>query len=295
MMMQKGDIVKWDYDGWTVAPRPEDCELFETTNETLAKDKGTHKEGAIYGPTPIILGSGRLIKGLEETLMKAEIGKEIELNIPPKDAYGDRDGKLMEVHSLNEIMRLPEFRKGEQDPVPGATVYLNNKTGTIISERGGRVRVDFNHQLAGKTLKYKFTLRSKVDKPDEKVATILEMHYGRPGDFKVEVKGDETTIVLLEQCKYDPRWLITKLQVVRDLREFAGMSKILLVEEYVKPAEAKEAEAKKDEKADTKEEHKDDKKEEKKADEKKKEEKKKEEHSPTHEHKDVHDHAHEHK
>ena len=238
--MNKGDIVRWDYEGWTVGAKPEDNELFETTIETLAKEKEIHREGALYGPAPLIIGADRMVKGLESSLLAAELGKEVELTIAPADAYGDRDPKKVEVHSMAEIMRLPEFKKGEEEPVPGARVVLNNKAGTIISANPGRVRVDFNHQLAGKTLKYKYTIRSKAETAHDKVSSILEMYYGKPGDFKVHVREEEADVVLLEQCKYDPRWMLTKLQIVRDLREFVGMNKVRLIEEYVKPEQKTE-------------------------------------------------------
>ncbi len=237
--MQKGDIVRWDYEGWIVGAKPEDNELFETTVETLAKEKEIHKEGALYGPAALIVGTDRLVKGLEASLLSAEPCKEIELIIPPAEAYGERDAKKVEIHSMTEIMRLPEFRKGEEEIAPGARVVINNKAGTIISANPGRVRVDFNHRLAGKMLRYKYTIREKAESAHDKVAFILEMYYGKPGDFKVHVKGEEADIVLVEQCKYDPRWMITKLQVVRDLREHAGMGKVRLIEEYVKPEEKK--------------------------------------------------------
>jgi FKBP-type peptidyl-prolyl cis-trans isomerase 2 len=241
--MNKGDIVRWDYEGWTVGAKPEENELFETTSEALAREKDIHKEGALYGPAPLIIGADRMVKGLESSLLAVEIGKEVEVTILPAEAYGDRDPKKVEVHSMAEIMRLPEFKKGEEEVMPGARVVLNNKAGTIISANPGRVRVDFNHQLAGKTLKYKYTIRSKAETVHDKVSSILEMYYGKPGDFKVHVRGEEADIVLMEQCKYDPRWLLTKLQRVRDLREYACMNKVRLIEEYVKPEEKKDEKA----------------------------------------------------
>ena len=238
--MQKGDIVRWDYEGWIVGAKPEDNELFETTVETLAKEKNIDKEGALYGPAPLVIGADRMVKGLETSLLGAELGKDIEVTVPPADAYGERDPNKVEVHSMAEIMRLPEFKKGEEEIAPGARVIINNKAGYIISANPGRVRVDFNHQLAGKTLRYKYTIRTKAESAHDKVAFVLEMYYGKPGDFKVHVKGEEADIVLMEQCKYDPRWMLTKLQIVRDLREYAGMGKVRLVEEYIKPEEKKD-------------------------------------------------------
>jgi len=235
--MQKGDVVRWEYEAWTVGPKPEDKELFETTSESLAREHNIFKEGAVWGPAPLIVGAGRLIKGLEGSVMAAEAGKEVELSIPPSEAYGDRDPKKVEIHSLGEVLRLPQFRKGEEEPEPGKRIIMGNKAGTIMSIRGGRVRIDFNHDLAGKTLKYKYTVRSKAEAPLEKVQAIIEMHYGRPGDFKVHVHEHHAEITVMEQCKYDPQWMLTKLQVVSDLREYAGMHKISLIEEYAKPAE----------------------------------------------------------
>jgi len=247
--MQKGDIVRWEYQGWIVGAKPEEDELFETTLETLAKEKGIHKEGALYGPAPLIVGAGKLVKGLEASILAAEPGKETEVTVSPAEAYGERDPKKVEVHSMAEIMRLPEFRKGDEEVAPGARVVINNKAGTIISANPGRVRVDFNHQLAGKTLRYRYTVGARAETGADKVAFVLEMYYGKPGDFRVQVKDDEADIVLMEQCKYDPRWMLTKLQIVRDLREYAGIGRVRLTEEYVKPEEKKEAraEGKKDE------------------------------------------------
>ncbi|MGQ9582796.1 MAG: FKBP-type peptidyl-prolyl cis-trans isomerase [Thermoplasmatota archaeon] len=236
--MKRGEIVRWDYEGWTVAPKSEDCELFDTTDEKLAKEKGIYKERAAYGPNPIIVGAERLVKGLEASLLEAEVGREVEVIIPPADAFGERDARKMEIHSLSEILRLPEFRRGEREPVPGARVVLGNREGRIVSVRGGRVRVDYNHELAGKTLRYKYTIRSRVDAPEEKVAAILEIHYGRQPGFRVEVRGSEASITVAERCKFDPQWGLTKLIVVRDLREYVGLTTVRFVEEYVKPAEA---------------------------------------------------------
>lgn len=230
--------MRWDYEGWTAAPKPEDCELFDTTDEKLAREKGIYKEGAAYGPTPVIVGAERLVKGLEASLLEAEVGREVEVVVPPSDAFGERDARKMEIHSLSEILRLPEFRRGEREPVPGARVVLGNREGRIVSVRGGRVRVDYNHELAGKTLRYKYTIRSRVDAPEEKAAAILEIHYGRQPGFRVEVRGSEASITVAERCKFDPQWGLTKLIVVRDLREYVGLTTVRFIEEYVKPAES---------------------------------------------------------
>ena len=98
----------------------------------------------------------------------------------------------------------------------------------------GRVRVDFNPPLAGKTLRYKFTIKEVVADPAAKVKTLVELNYGqgKADGFEVEAKGDLFTIKLPDACKYDSRWFVAKYRLVADLRAHAGAKTIRFVEEY---------------------------------------------------------------
>lgn len=238
--MEKGSIIQLDYDLWLV----ENDELYETTNEELAKEHNIHNEDATYKPIATIIGAEKVIKGLDEHLLKAEKGKDYELEIPPDQAYGDRDAKLVELHSKREILRLPEFRKGDISPQVGMQITLKNKLGTITAITAGRIRVDFNNRLAGRTLKYKYKIVEVADKPADKVSTILNMHYGKPGDFEISISKDTAEITLPDVCKYDLGWFQTKYRVVADLREYAGINTAKFLEVYVKKKEEAKAEEK---------------------------------------------------
>ena len=111
---------------------------------------------------------------------------------------------------------------------------------TMVSPR--RVRVDYNNPLAGKTLKYKYRIDVKAVKPEEKVATILEIDFGRKEDFEITANEDSVDIKLPEVCKYDQFWLIAKFKIINDLREYAGFTTVRFIEEYVKKEEPKEEE-----------------------------------------------------
>ena len=247
--MEKGSIIQLDYDLWLV----ENDELFETTNEELAKEHNIHNEDATYKPIATIIGAEKVIKGLDEHLLKAEKGKDYELEIPPDQAYGERDAKLVELHSKREILRLPEFRKGDISPQVGMQITLKNKLGTITAITAGRVRVDFNKRLAGRTLKYKYKIVDVADKTEDKVDTILNMHFGKPGDFKIKVKGDEAEIILAPECSYDLSWFQAKYRVVSDIRDFTSLMTVKFIEIHVKKkVEEKKEEAKAEEKGDNK-------------------------------------------
>lgn len=236
--MKKGDIIKLEYDAWFVDGE----ELFETTSEELAKEKEIFEEGRKYGPVTSIVGEGRLIPGLDKSLLEAEMGKEMTVEIPATDAYGDRDAKLVEVHSRAEIMRLPEFQKGDKEPYIGMQIQLKNKIGFITTVTAGRIRIDFNNRLAGKALKYKYKVVGTIDDKDKVVEALIDMHYIKPEEFKVTLKEGEVDIVLSDLCKYDSSWLAAKFRLVSDIRKYAGLDTIRFVEEYIKKRDEEDGE-----------------------------------------------------
>ncbi len=241
--MEKGDIIKWEYDAWIVEEGKE--ELFDTTNEELAKENGIHDPNVKYGPMYSIIGAERLIKGIDEELLKAEVGKEYVVTILPEDAYGERDPKLVKIHSYREIARKIAERDKNAYPEPGMEVIIDNKRGKIVTVTPGRVVVDFNHPLAGKTLKYRFKILEKVEGEVEKVKAIIEMDYGKDVDnFKIEVKGDDISIELADTCKYDSSWSVAKYMIVSDIRDYVGNKNVKFIEVYKKKEEKKTEEEK---------------------------------------------------
>ncbi len=237
--MEKGDIIKWEYDAWIVEEGKE--ELFDTTNEELAKENGIHDPNIKYGPMVSVVGAGRLIKGMEEEIMQAEIDKEYIVTIPPENAYGERDPKLVKIHSYRELARQ------KITPEIGKEVVIDNKRGRIVTVTPGRVVIDFNHPLAGKTLKYRFKIIEKVDGDVDKIRAIIEMDYNKEVDnFKIEVRDDEIIIELPDTCKYDSAWSMAKYVLVSDIREYVGNKDIKFVEVYKKKGEKKEPEESKE-------------------------------------------------
>ena len=164
--MEKGDLVQLEYEGWIAGSD----ELFDTTKEDLAREHEVFDEERTYGPMYTVVGTGRLIKGLDEHILAAEIDKEYEVEVPPEDAYGERDPKNVETHSMRELARL------KVEPEYGKVVTIRNKTGWISGIFAGRVRIDFNHRLAGKTLRYKYKVLGKPEDKEEISLAIIAMN-----------------------------------------------------------------------------------------------------------------------
>jgi len=251
--IEKGDIVWIEYDAWTVNPNGT-LTLFDTTHDEVAKKEGKLDEKKVYMEVPVVIGRARLFEGLEAALVGAKVGETIEVLIPPEKGAGVRDPRLVELRTEREFLRQ------EISPEVGLEVSISGKHGVVTAASAGRVRVDFNNPLAGKTLKYVVKATRKAKTPDERVRAIIDMDYGLADQFKIDLKGGSAEIHLPDVCKTDEKWFVSKFRVVADLRDLSDLKTIRFVEEYEKKetkaelkAEAKgteaTAEARKDEPA----------------------------------------------
>ena len=241
--IKAGDVVLAEFEGWI----QDSNELFDTTSEALAKEKDIYNEKMVYGPQPLIVGKGRLFPGLDESMLKAEVGKEYELTLTSDKAAGPRDPKLVELHPVRE------FLKQEIEPRVGLEVTAKGKQAIITAVTAGRVRLDFNNRLAGRTLRYKYKIVEKPSKPVDIVKLLLKMSYGTPEGFEIEHHGKDFKIKLADACKFDQRWFIAKARLVTDLRDVVGAETVSFVEEYEKPKKEEPKEEPKAEKEEKKE------------------------------------------
>ncbi len=240
--IEKGDIVWIEYDAWTVNPNGAST-LFDTTHDGVAKKEGKFDEKKVYIEAPVVIGRGRLFEGLEAALVGGKVGETIEVLIPPEKGAGVRDPRLVELRTEREFLRQ------EISPEVGLEVSIRGKHGVVTAVSAGRVRVDFNNPLAGKTLKYVVKATRKAQSPEERVRAVIDMDYGLADQFKIDLKGGSAEIHLPDVCKTDEKWFVSKFRVVADLRELSELKTIRFVEEYEKKeakavepkAEAKEA------------------------------------------------------
>lgn len=228
--MNDGDFIKIDYEIWI----EDSGELYDTTIEELAKEKGIYDPNKIYRSIVVILGETQLFEEINKALKDSKEGDCLEVVVPPEKAYGNRDPKLIKIHSYRELARL------DIEPEVGKEVYIRGKLGKIISVTPGRVVVDYNHPLAGKTLKYKIYVRKNITDSNEKALAIIENHYSHVEGFEVQCSENEIIVKVDGKAKLDPSWVYAKPRIIRDFRKYLGNKSIKLYEEYIKIPEKTE-------------------------------------------------------
>ncbi len=215
--MKKGDFLRLEYTGRV----QETDEVFDTTIEKVAEEEGIQLENKIYGPIPIIVGAGHVLKGIEDSLIDMDEGDKKEIEIPPSEGFGERDPKLI------QLIPMSEFRKQSIKPQVGMSITSEGSTGKIRSISGGRVRVDFNHELAGKTLQYQIKVQKIIEDDVEKIRSMIDLHYPNPNidstKHIVQIEDEKVVIYMDEMTKFDkkPYMDITfaRFRIARDIWE----------------------------------------------------------------------------
>ena len=231
--MDNGTIVHVDYDLFNA----ETEKLIETTREDVAKEHDVHDESRTYSPMVTVVGDGRLIPGFEAHLAEAEAETDYTLDIEATEAYGERDAGLVETIGQNVLMR--SVRDPEMLAI-GAPVEIGGRTGVLQFLSAGRARIDYNHPLAGVTLRYNYRVTKVVEDRAEKVETLLNMNTGRD-DFEISFEDDDLTVTTPENLAYDQNWAYAKFSLVTTLREHLGVGTIVFREVH-EPREVAEEE-----------------------------------------------------
>mgnify|MGYP001819704360 FL=1 len=135
---------------------------------TILDDQGNVVEqhdlplGFVYGSDTELIG------GMDTALKGKAAGDSVEVSIPPDEAFGRYDPTMTYTEDIENVP--PEYRR------LGAEVQMQNEGGEakifyVSSIEDGKLTVDGNHPLAGKTL----TVKIK----------ILEVRDAKSGEDKV--------------------------------------------------------------------------------------------------------------
>ena len=104
-------------------------------------------------PFSFVMGDGSLPEGLELALYGLRQGDEQTLQLTPEQAYGRHDDALVRQMPRGDF---PE----DMEPAAGQVIHFTTPAGEetagrILEAGPDRVRVDFNHPLAGQELVFR--------------------------------------------------------------------------------------------------------------------------------------------
>ena len=138
MKVEKGDMVAVRYTG-----RLDNGEVFDTNLEMTE-------------PLEFRVGDGMVIPGFEDAVVGLSEGEARTVRIPPEQAYGPRDDRL--VAKLDRSLF-------EDDVEVGQHLDLEDESGQVyhadvVSFDEQTVTVDLNHHLAGQALTFDVRVES---------------------------------------------------------------------------------------------------------------------------------------
>lgn len=227
MSLQKGDFILINY----TAKVKETNEVFDTTIEETAKKEHLHKEGEIHEPKLVVIGESWVLKALDESLTAMKLNKTQSVEIPPDKAFGPRDPEKLKRVPLKQLLA-----KDVHNPAVGMRIDYNGKMATIRTIGAGRVLLDFNPPLAGKTLIYDVTVDKKLETNEQKISALIHRRIPvvEAEKFKFTLKGKTLAIDMPEETFYVEGVQIAKRGTAMDLQKFLPQfTEIKFVESFV--------------------------------------------------------------
>jgi peptidylprolyl isomerase len=226
--IKKSDFIIVDYTGKV----KETGEVFDTTSEETAKESKLYKEGDIYEPRLVVVGEGWLLKALDDALLTFKLNKKESVEIPPENAFGPRDSEKVKLVPLRRLIG-----RGI-NPQMGAQIEYDKKLATVRTMGSGRVTLDFNPPLAGKTLVYEVTIQKQLKTNEEKVAALI--HRRIPAveaeKFEFKVGEEDVTLNMPAEALYVEGIQLAKRGIALDIQRYLPeLITVQFIETFTKP------------------------------------------------------------
>lgn len=235
MAIKNGDFIKLEFTGKI----KETEDVFDTTNQEVAEEAGILVENKDYGPIPIVVGGNHLLKAIDEAVIGMDVGDSKEIEVSPEDGFGERDSNLI------QLIPMKEFKKQGMTPHVGMELTSEGHKGRVLTISGGRVRVDFNHDLAGKTLEYAVVISDIIEDDEEKIKSMIQLHYSYPNmdlnKTEIKIDGDKVSIKLDEITRFDQKSYMdvtfARFRIAKDIWDNMDFEKVEFVDEFEKKVE----------------------------------------------------------
>lgn len=210
--LQKGDFLTVEYVGREKATG----KIFDLTSEELAKKENLYDEEMRYGSITIVLGAGHVLQGLETELEKMKVGEKKKVIITPEHAFGERKSEFI------KLVPMAVFKKERMNPVPGMPVKINNIPGIVQTVSGGRVKVDFNHPLAGKELEYEINVLGKITDVKEQILSLFRFHIPKTElkELQIDLKSDVVELTTPKEQKTRRYIKVTEEVIATDILKY---------------------------------------------------------------------------
>ncbi len=135
-----------------------------TIDYALKDDAGSLIDTSKDNGLSYVHGKGSLIPALEEQLEGKQPGDSFKLTLEPADAYGEYDSSLVVNVSKEKFDQIDDLKVGMK-------LRANTKEGeriiTITEIKDDKVRIDMNHELAGKKLHFDIKVTDVRDATQE--------------------------------------------------------------------------------------------------------------------------------
>lgn len=172
MTLQKNDFIEIEFTG-----KIRGGKIFDSNVKTEIEKSGLKAKAE---PFIFSIGQGMFLKGIDDFLIGKEPNKTYNIELSPENAFGLRDLKQI------QLIPMKIFTQNKLNPSPGALFNFDGRVAKVLSVSGGRIRVDFNHPLAGQDLGYEIKILRKVDDISEKINAFNDFLFKKK--FKFEIK-----------------------------------------------------------------------------------------------------------
>jgi peptidylprolyl isomerase len=210
--VNKGDFILMEMTG----KAEETGEIYDTTNEDVAKEKGIHREGNTYGPRLVVVGEGWVLRGLDARLHGTKPNEQTAIEVPPAEAFGERDPTQV------QLIPYRILRSKGVNPVPGAELEIDGRQAIIRSVGAGRVQVDYNHPLAGRKIIYDVKVTEIIEEEKAKVKALISRRFvGIDAEkFGEKIGKKKMTITIPDEIFFGENIQIAKRGLAMDVLKF---------------------------------------------------------------------------
>lgn len=217
MTVKDSDFIKVDYT------ESVDGRVISTTNRDVALNNDIYEDGVEYGPALIVVGSGDVVEGFKDELIGKEIGSSGSVEVPPEKAYGVRDPENV------ELISLTKFKKDK--PEIGMRVSVDGKMGTLTRIIGRKARIDYNHVLADKTVKFEYTIAERIEDRQEKLESLIRIFAKI--DLKAEIlDNDVAEIESPWEMSYYKEWPMIRRGVAEMAMRLLDLKEVKYIESH---------------------------------------------------------------